>query len=335
MKHVSLVSGGLWKHIRSSALVRGETAMSGHGIHHVTAMARGARRNLDFYSRVLGLRLVKKTVNFDDPGAYHLYFADDAVSAGSVLTFFPWENAAPGRRGAGEAVETAFRVPEESLGYWLARFVEKGVAHEAPQRRHGRRVLPFADPDGMKFALVAIPGLAPASGALVGPVPPEHRLAGFESVTLDVADPAKTAAILVEILGFELVESGGERWLLRTKAERGAGVDLVRSPSSDRPRLGAGSVHHVAFRASDDAEQAEMARKLRERFGIAATEQKDRNYFRSIYFREPGGVLFEIATDGPGFAVDEAPDALGRDLKLPSFLQGRRAGIEAALPPLA
>jgi glyoxalase family protein len=309
--------------------------MSGHGIHHVTAMARGAQRNVDFYTQVLGLRLVKKTVNFDDPGTYHLYFADDDARPGSVLTFFPWENAAPGRRGTGETVETAFRVSEESIGYWLARFVEKGVRHEAPKTRNGRRVLTFTDLDGMGYALVGIPGLRPAPGHSEGVIPPEHRLSGFESVTLSVADPAATAAILVEILGFELVDRSEERWLLRTTAEIGAGVDLVESGIDNRPQLGAGSVHHVAFRASSDEAQAEMARKLRERFGIAATEQKDRNYFRSIYFREPNGVLFEIATEEPGFAVDEAPDALGRDLKLPSFLEGRRTAIEAALPRLS
>lgn len=309
--------------------------MSGHGIHHVTAMARGARANVEFYTQVLGLRLVKKTVNFDDPGTYHLYFADDDARPGSVLTFFPWENAAPGRRGSGETVETAFRVSEESIDYWLARFVEKRVPHEAPVTRNGLKVLRFTDPDGMGFAIVGIPGLRPTAGHREGVIPPEHRLVGFESVTLSVADPAATAAILVEILGFELVDRSEGRWLLRTTAEIGAGVDLVESGIDKRPQLGAGSVHHVAFRASSDAAQAEMALKLRERFGIAATEQKDRNYFRSIYFREPNGVLFEIATDEPGFAVDEAPDALGRDLKLPSFLEGRRAEIEAALPPLA
>jgi len=309
--------------------------MSGHGIHHVTAMARGAQRNVDFFTNVLGLRLVKKTVNFDDPSTYHLYYADDDVRPGSVLTFFPWENAAPGRRGTGETVETAFRVSEESIGYWLARFVEKGVAHEAPVKRNGLRVLTFTDLDGMGYALVGIPGLRHASGNAEGDIPAEHRLAGFESVTLSVADPARTAAILTEILGFELVDRSEDRWLLRTTSEIGSGVDLVQSTAGNRPQLGAGSVHHVAFRASSDEAQAEMARKLRERFDIAATEQMDRNYFRSIYFREPGGVLFEIATDEPGFAVDEAPDALGRDLKLPSFLEGRRAEIEAVLPPLS
>lgn len=308
--------------------------MSGHGIHHVTAMARGARANVDFFTDVLGLRLVKKTVNFDDPATYHLYYADDDARPGSVLTFFPWEHAAPGRRGTGETVETAFRVSEESLGYWLARFVEKGVPHEVPGARNGRRVLSFTDLDGMGFALIGIPGLISPANDAEGQVPAQHKLAGFESVTLSVADPGKTAAILTEVLGFALVDQRDGRWVLRTAAEIAAGVDLVQSSAKNRPQLGAGSVHHVAFRASNDAAQAEMARKLRERFGISVTEQKDRNYFRSIYFREPNGVLFEIATDEPGFAVDEAPDALGRDLKLPSFLEGRRAEIEAVLPEL-
>ncbi|HSP26336.1 MAG TPA: VOC family protein, partial [Saliniramus sp.] len=291
--------------------------MSNHGIHHVTAMARGAQRNVDFFTDLLGLRLVKQTVNFDDPATYHLYYADDDARPGSVLTFFPWENAAPGRRGTGETVETAFRVAEESLGYWLARFVEKGVPHEAPVKRNGLRVLSFTDLDGMGYALVGIPDLRPVPGSTEGEIPAEHRLAGFESVTLSVGEPEKTAAILTEVLGFELVDQSEGRWLLRTTAELGAGVDLVQSTSSDRPRLGAGSVHHVAFRASSDAAQAEMARKLRELFGITATEQKDRNYFRSIYFREPNGVLFEIATLGPGFATDEDAEHLGERLSLP------------------
>lgn len=307
--------------------------MSGFGIHHVTAMARGARGNVLFHTGVLGQRLVKKTVNFDDPGTYHLYYGDDLGRPGTALTFFPWENAAPGQRGDGETAETAFRAPEGAIDFWRARLEDHGVAHETT-RRNGRETLLFADPDGMRFAIVGLPGLADEPAWTTPEIGAAQALRGFESVTLDVADPEKTAAILRDVLGFR--EAGGEGGRLRMEsgAAIGAAVELVASRHGRKPRLGAGSVHHVAFRAADDAAQEEMAQKLFDRFRIASTEQKDRNYFRSIYFREPNGVLFEIATDAPGFAVDEAPEALGAELKLPAFLEPQRRRIEAVLPPL-
>ncbi|TVR10382.1 MAG: ring-cleaving dioxygenase [Salinarimonadaceae bacterium] len=307
--------------------------MSGFGIHHVTAMARGARRNLAFHTGLLGQRLVKKTVNFEDPATYHLYYGDDLGRPGTALTYFPWENAAPGLRGDGETAETAMRVPEGALDFWRARFDANGVAHETA-RRNGREALLFADLDGMRFALVGLPGVADEPAWTSEEIGAAEALRGFESVTLDVAEPEKTAAILRDVLGFS--EAGGEGGRLRFEsgAAIGAAVELVASRHGRRPRLGAGSVHHVAFRAADDATQEAMAQTLFDRFGIASTEQKDRKYFRSIYFREPNGVLFEIATDEPGFAIDEAPEALGGALMLPAFLETQRARIEAALPPL-
>lgn len=307
--------------------------MSGFGIHHVTAMARGARRNVAFHTGLLGQRLVKKTVNFDDPGTYHLYYGDDLGRPGTALTYFPWENAAPGQRGDGETAETAMRVPEGALDFWRARFDANGIAH-ATTRRNGRETLLFADLDGMRFALVGLPGVADEPAWTTDEIGAGEALRGFESVTLDVAEPEKTAAILRDVLGFR--DAGGEDGRLRLEGGSaiGAAVELVASRHGRRPRLGAGSVHHVAFRAADDATPEAMAQKLFDRFGIASTEQKDRNYFRSIYFREPNGVLFEIATDVPGFAVDEAPEALGQTLKLPASLEAQRARIEAALPPL-
>ncbi len=308
--------------------------MSEYGIHHVTAMAGKAQGNIDFYTRVLGMRLVKKTVNFDDPGTYHFYYGDAEGRPGSVLTFFPWENAAPGRRGAGETVETAFAVPEASIGFWISRFVALGVDHDMPVTRGGRKVVAFRDHDGTNLALVA--SARPLEGAWHEPgIPAQHAIGGFAGVTLDVPEPERTAELLVSVLGFTIAERDAGRMRLEADAGIGATVELVSSGAPNRPRLGAGSVHHVAFRARDDAAQAEMARKLQDVFGIVATEQKDRNYFRSIYFREPGGVLFEIATDSPGFTVDEPPDVLGMTLKLPPFLERRRKAIEAALPPLA
>ena len=306
------------------------------GIHHVTAIASSARRNLDFYTTVLGLRLVKKTVNFDDPGTYHLYYGDETGAAGTILTFFPWEHAAPGRSGVGQAVETAYRVPEGSIGYWAHRFVDRGVAHETPTRRFGETVLPFKDFDGTALALVGVAGAAEAPGWTGGEVPAGHAVPGFAGVTLLLGDTARTGAVLTDVLGLQ--ESGREDGLVRYSVEgvsQGARVDLRIASGALPGRPGAGSVHHVAFRAADDAAQAEMVRKLARDHRIAATEQKDRQYFRSVYFREPGGILFEVATDAPGFLVDEPVETLGAALKLPPFLEARRVAIEASLPALA
>jgi glyoxalase family protein len=304
------------------------------GIHHVTSIASSARRNLDFYTATLGLRLVKKTVNFDDPGSYHFYYGDAAGHPGTILTFFPWEGAAPGRLGIGEAQETVFAVPEGSTGYWTQRFVEKGVAHDPPVKRFGEPTLAFKDRDGTRLALAGVKGAgAPAWGA--AEVPAEHAIRGLHSVSLLLAEAGRTAAILTDVFGF--VADGREGATERYRApgvEIGGLIDLRTAGEFLGARQGAGSVHHIAFRAADDAAQAAMVKKLVQDHHLRTTEQKDRNYFRSVYFREPGGVLFEIATDPPGFAVDESPDSLGRGLKLPPFLEGRRAQIEAALPKL-
>ena len=310
--------------------------MAMNGLHHVTAIAGEARRNLDFYSRTLGLQLVKKTVNFDDPGTYHLYYGDEAGQPGTILTFFPWAHAAPGRPGIGETQETAFQVPEGAIGYWVHRFVERGVRHEAIEKRFGETVLPFRDPDGMRLALVAVPGVESGPAGSAGEVPAEHAIRGFHGVTLLLADAAPTGAILSDVLGFP--EAAREEALVRYRAQGtapGGIVDLRAAGAVPPARPGAGSVHHVAFRAAGDAAQAAMVDTLARNHGIRATEQKDRQYFRSVYFREPGGVLFEIATDVPGFDVDEPVEALGQTLKLPAFLEPRRAAIEAVLPALA
>lgn len=310
--------------------------MAEHGIHHVTAIAGPARRNLGFYVETLGLRLVKKTVNFDDPGTYHFYFGDAAGSPGTILTFFPWEHVAPGRLGIGETEETSFRVPEGAIGYWTHRFVEKGVAHQAPVRRFGETVLAFKDPDGMRLALVGVAGIAAEPAWAAGAVPAEHAIRGFHGASLLVEDAAPTAAILTDVLGFAEVAREGS--LIRYRAGDtavGGIVDLHGAGGFLPARMGGGSVHHIAFRAADDAEQEAMVARLAANHRVRTTEQKDRNYFRSVYFRSPGGVLFEIATDVPGFAVDEPAAALGEALKLPRFLEPRRGAIEAVLPALA
>lgn len=307
-----------------------------YGIHHVTAIAGPARRNLDFYTRVLGLRLVKRTVNFDDPHTYHFYYGDETGRPGTILTFFPWENAVSGRLGVGETQETLFRIPESSLGYWTHRFIEKSVAHEAVEKRFGERVLPFKDQDGMRLALVALPGIESALAWSGDDVPNEHAIRGLHSVTLLLRDIGPTGAILTDVFGFS--EIGRENSAVRFKAhgaEVGGIVDMRAAGNFMLGRQGAGSVHHIAFRASDDDAQFAMMKRLAENHGIRTTDQKDRNYFRSLYFREPGGVLFEIATDVPGFAVDEPITSLGTSLKLRPQYERRRSDIEAALPALA
>jgi len=305
------------------------------GIHHVTAIAGSARRNLDFYTGTLGLRLVKKTVNFDDPGSYHLYYGDGAGHPGTILTFFPWEGAPPGRLGIGEAQETVFSVPEGSIGYWTQRLVEKGVAHDPPAKRFGATTIAFKDQDGTRLALSGVKSVEAKPGWSASSVPPEHSIRGLHSVSLLLAEAGPTAAILTDVFGF--VGGGSEGPTQRFQApgvEIGGIIDLRTAGEFLSARQGAGSVHHIAFRAADDGEQAAMVRKLAEDHRLQPTEQKDRNYFRSVYFREPGRVLFEIATDPPGFAIDEPPDSLGEALKLPPFLEDRRAAIEAALPKL-
>jgi len=307
-----------------------------HGIHHVTAIAGPARRNLNFYTQVLGLRLVKKTVNFDDPGTYHFYYGNEEGRPGTILTFFPWEHAALGRVGLGQAEETTFRIPEAAIGYWTHRFVEKGVPHEAPRKRFGETVLGFKDPDGMRLALVAVADAESEEGYANGEVPAEHAIRGFGGVTLLVEAPEATGAILSDVFGFAEIAREGSS--IRYRAAGGAPgntVDVHAAGDFLPGRMGAGTVHHIAFRAAGDAEQASMVKRLAERHGMQTTEQRDRYYFRSVYFREPGGVLFEIATDDPGFAIDEPSSELGQSLKLPAFLEPRRGEIEKVLPEVA
>jgi glyoxalase family protein len=310
--------------------------MQQNGIHHVTAIAGPARRNVEFYTRTLGLRLVKKTVNFDDPGTYHFYYGDEQGRPGTILTFFPWEHVAPGRLGVGQTQETLFRVPEDAIGYWTHRLIEQGIPHQAPEKRFGETVLPFKDRDGMALALVAVPGAENEPVWSNSDVPPEHAIRGFHSVSLLLEDAVPTGAILTDVFGF--TETGREGSVVRLTAGDTAigGIVDIRTAGGFLPgRTGGGSVHHIAFRAADDVVQAEMARKLARDHRLPTTEQKDRNYFRSVYFREPGGILFEIATDEPGFAADEAVASLGQALKLPPLLEQRRQEIEAVLPAVA
>jgi glyoxalase family protein len=305
------------------------------GIHHVTAIAGKANMNVAFYTQVLGLRLVKKTVNFDDPGTYHLYYGDETGSPGTILTFFPWEHAATGRAGVGFTQETAFRIPLESMGYWTQRLLQKGVGHGGHERRFGETRLPFSDPDGTVLVLIGDPAAAGEPGWAQNGIPAEHAIRGFHSAGLLVAQAQATAEVLRTVLGFLPLQSEGSITRFATaQKSKGAYVDLREAGDFLQGRMGRGSVHHIAFRARDDAHQSEMTARVRS-CGLQPTDQIDRKYFRSVYFREPGGILFELATDAPGFGVDEPLTELGTHLKLPDFLESRRPSIEAALRPLA
>jgi glyoxalase family protein len=302
------------------------------GIHHVTAISGQIERTLDFYVRGLGLRLVKRTVNYDDPGTYHLYFGDELGRPGTILTFFPWPGGFPGRTGLGQAAATAFLVPASSLDFWQARLSSAGVAYEGPRARFDEQVLTLVDPDGLPVELVGRGDAPGVFGRERAGVPPEHAIRGFHGVTLWVHGDPGTRALLAGPLGFSLYGEDQGRVRLVGSAPCGGVVDLLQVGSARRASGGTGTVHHVAFRAPDDAGQVELRHRLWQA-GVATTEVQDRQYFRSIYFREPGGVLFEVATDGPGFTTDEAPAELGRRLTLPSWLEPDRARIEAALPP--
>jgi glyoxalase family protein len=303
------------------------------GIHHVTAIARDPKRNVAFYTDVLGLRLVKKTVNFDDPGTYHLYYGDGTGAPGTILTFFPWGHVGQGRNGLGMAVETAFVVPQSSIGFWMQRLIEKGIEHDPPEKRFGETVLGLRDPDGLRLEIVGVAG-AEALPGYAASIEAAHAIRGFHSVSLWVGDAAGTARVLTDAFGWsEIGREGNRHRFAAPGAGIGRFVDLRVAPGFMAGRKGAGTVHHVAFRAASDAHQGTLADRLRAE-GLRVTEQMDRNYFRSVYFREPGGTIFEIATDDPGFAVDEAVETLGTDLKLPAWYEPRRKEIEASLPAL-
>jgi glyoxalase family protein len=303
------------------------------GIHHVTGIASDPQRNLDFYSGVLGMRLVKRTVNFDDPTTYHFYFGDGEGSPGSILTFFPWPGARRGRQGAGQAAVTSFSILPGAIGFWIDRFIRHRVEFTHPKTRFDdERVIAFKDPDGFMGELVAHAGADARAGNSSEHVPLEHSIRGIYSVTLWQESCDLTGKLLVESLGFEAAREQASIFRYAAKG-RGMGsiVDLRCVPGLWAGSMGAGTVHHVAFRAPDDASQLDARNDLVAK-GFNVTAQIDRDYFRSIYFREPGGVLFEIATDPPGFTVDEPLDKLGQSLKLPAWLEPRRFEIEALLP---
>lgn len=304
------------------------------GLHHVTAIASDPQRNLDFYTQVLGLRLVKRTINFDDPGTYHFYFGDFSGSPGTILTFFPWPDAQRGSRGLGETSATAFSVPVDALRFWKARLINLGVKIELEEERFGNHVLGFSDPDGMRLEIIGhLDGWNAPQGSQ-GDVPNEHSIRGFFGVTLCESDVAATGSLL-EAMGFQRSGELGNRFRFSVEGNaHGRHIDLLHQPGLSVSDPGAGTVHHIAFRAGDDDAQLAWREQIRT-LSIEVTPVLDRTYFHSIYFREPGGVLFEIATDPPGFTVDEPLESLGERLQLPTWLESRRTIIMSILPPIS
>ena len=304
------------------------------GIHHITAMAGDPQANIDFYTRVLGLRFVKRTVNFDDPATYHFYYGDGTGAPGTILTFFPWgRNSFRGRIGTGQVSVTSFSVPEASLGFWTERLTKLAIPFEGPTDRFAEAALALRDPDGLELEVVAVAG-DPRPGWSNGDVPIEHSVRGFHAATLSLDGHERTAGLITGSLGFRAAGETGRRFrFLAGDGAPGTIIDLVDEPSRARGNMGVGVVHHIAYRAATDAVQLALQATLAER-GREVTPVLDRNYFRSIYFREPGGVLFEVATDAPGFAVDEPVAELGLHLKLPGWLESHRAQIEEHVPPI-
>lgn len=303
------------------------------GIHHVTAIAGDAKSNIEFYSNVLGLRLIKKTINYDDPETYHFYYGDGLGTPGTLLTFFPWsKEAEKGRGGVHQINVISLAIPTSSLGYWTHRLMEKHVRFTGPTEKYGAKVLSFRDPDGITLELVTTGHLStkfqPWQDA---PVPADYAIRGIYSVQLWLLDGAPTSGLLQK-LDYEIMSK--EANITRLEPKSGFGVVEVRATGQFLAgQSGVGTIHHLAFRVPDDATQLRVENLLKEA-GIEVTEIRDRKYFRSIYFREPGGVLFEIATDSPGFTIDETLEYLGESLMLPSYLESQRSYLESVLPDL-
>jgi glyoxalase family protein len=304
------------------------------GIHHITAIAGDPQRNLDFYAGTLGLRLVKLTVNFDDPGSYHFYYGDEIGRPGSILTFFPWPGARRGRQGTGQAATVGLAIPPASLGFWIERLLTHGIKYEGPTRRFDDQVLALTDPDGLLLELVATSRAASSPIWSESPLPSEHTIRGLHGTTIWEDGDTGSAEFLTRTMGF--APAGEDEGLLRFEsAGTGVGtvVNLRRARGFWAGAGGVGTVHHVAFRAASDQVQLKKRAEI-EAQGVGITPVIDRQYFHSVYFREPGGVLFEIATDAPGFTIDEPAAELGTHLKLPPAYESSRLEIEGALPPV-
>lgn len=304
------------------------------GIHHVTAIAGNPQTNIDFYAGVLGLRLVKLTVNFDDPGTYHLYYGDGQGRPGTILTFFPWPHGMRGRIGTGQLTTTSFAVAEQSLAYWKKRLAEPKVEFQELRSVFDESVLSFNDPDGLQLELVGTADADTSHAWNSGTVPAEFAICGFHHVALSEEGYERTASLLTDTMGFKPTRSNGNRFRYALGAGgTGTIADLVCVPAARPGRVSVGTVHHVAWRTPGDEQQRAWQTALTD-LQYNVTPIIDRKYFHSIYFREPGGVLFEIATDPPGFAVDERADQLGSHLVLPDWLEPSRPQLEQILPKI-
>jgi glyoxalase family protein len=304
-----------------------------HGIHHVTAIARDPQQNVDFYTKVFGLRLVKQTVNFDAPHIWHLYYGDEHGSPASILTFFPWPGVSRGREGSGLTTATSFSVPEASLGFWTKHLAGLKIDWSWGKDSSGHDLIEVRDYDGMRLQLVGTVGDARSGWDGVADIPAEHAVRGLHSVELSEAQIDPTAGMLQNLLGMNLSsESSGKANFQMAAGESGAKVEVLGGVA-DRGLQAGGTVHHVAFRAPDLPTMELWQQELLGR-GVGVTEIMDRQYFKSIYFREPGGVLFEIATDDPGFDIDEPLLELGKRLKLPPWLEPSREQIQQSLPEI-
>ncbi|HSB94701.1 MAG TPA: ring-cleaving dioxygenase [Flavitalea sp.] len=304
------------------------------GLHHITAIADNAQRNYQFYTKVLGLRMVKKTVNFDDPGTYHFYYGDESGTPGTILTFFPWEGIGQGHTGSGMATDIGYSVPTGSLEFWKDRFTQFNVKHGNVEERFGEQFLAFQDPDGLKLELI-IPSHNDNRRAWeTADINAGVAAKGFHNVTLSLRNSGPTASILTDVLGYTLQKQEGNRFRFITDAiENASIVDIIEEPGLAHGRGAAGTNHHIAFRVKDDDILMEFREKIASR-GLGITPKIDRDYFFSLYFREPGGVLFELATDNPGFIRDEPLSELGSSLKLPKQYENSRKKIEQVLPAL-
>lgn len=304
------------------------------GLHHVTAIASDPQQNVDFYAGVLGLRLVKLTVNYDDPTTYHLYYGDGQGHPGTIMTFFPWPGAAGGRIGTGQLTVTSFAVPEKSLGYWKDRLTANGTPVQETRSDFDESMLFFTDPDGLQLELIATPNANPDRAWNRGPVALDFSVRGFHHVTLSENGYERTASLLTDTLGFKRIQEQGARYRYAASTGLpGTMVDLICAPEGRPGRVAVGTVHHVAWRTPTNEQQLKWRETVRD-LQYNVTPIIDRTYFHSIYFREPGGVLFEIATDPPGFAIDEPADRIGASLVLPPWLESERSELERILPPI-
>lgn len=304
------------------------------GLHHITAIAGDAKRNLDFYTKVLGQRLVKKTVNFDDPGTYHFYFGNEVGTPGTILTFFPWKNVRKGYNGSGMATSIGYSVPKDSLQFWIERFNRFNVKHGQIEERWGESLLSFEDPDGLKIELIISNKEDGRKPWETDETKSDVAVKGFNNVTLTVNDVSPTASIITDIFGYQLVKQENKHYLFVTNAVEGAStVNIIEAPNLPHGLNAGGTNHHVAFCVKDENVLMDFREKI-ESAGLNATPKIDRDYFFSVYFREPGGVLFELATKNPGFSKDEPVEKLGSSLKLPTQYEGMRREIEKTLPAL-